>query len=193
VPVRLLSLGQRVRADIAAAMVHGPQLLYLDEPTIGLDVVAKDRIRGFLRQINREHGTTIILTTHDLRDIEATCGRVVMIHHGRLTFDGGIDQLRGTFGDICTLVVTVAAPTGQTAERGPLDATALSGMADTLPPGLRLTGADSDHLTFEFDRAVLPATTAINAVCAVLPVLDVSLQETDLESVVRRVYGEVAS
>ena len=93
-PVRSLSLGQRMRADLAAALLHDPPLLFLDEPTIGLDVVAKERIRGFIRQMNRERGTTVILTTHDLGDVEKLCERVIMIDHGRLMFDGALDELR---------------------------------------------------------------------------------------------------
>ena len=95
-PVRKVSLGQRMRADLAASLLHGPELLFLDEPTIGLDLIAKDAIRTFLVDINREFGTTILLTTHDLRDIEILAERVLVIDGGRLLFDGSIEDLRGT-------------------------------------------------------------------------------------------------
>ncbi|KGE00188.1 ATP-binding cassette domain-containing protein [Rhizobium sp. YS-1r] len=97
-PVRHLSLGQRMRAEIAMALMHDPRILFLDEPTIGLDVVAKDVVRKFLSRINRERGTTIILTTHDLQDIEEICPRLIMVDEGRLLFDGAIGELRSRFG-----------------------------------------------------------------------------------------------
>lgn len=92
-PVRQLSLGQRMRGDIAAALLHDPEVLYLDEPTIGLDVVSKVKVRGFLRELNEERGTTVLLTTHDLTDIEQLCKRVMVIDHGRLMYDGQLDGL----------------------------------------------------------------------------------------------------
>jgi ABC-2 type transport system ATP-binding protein len=104
-PVRQLSLGQRMRADLAAALLHDPAILFLDEPTIGLDVVAKERIRQFLLQINHDRGVTVILTTHDLEDITRLCQRVVLIDHGRVIYDGGLEQLRARFGRQRTLVV----------------------------------------------------------------------------------------
>lgn len=105
VPVRQLSLGQRMRGDIAAALLPDPEVLYLDEPTIGLDVVSKAKVRGFLREVNAERGTTVLLTTHDLTDIEQLCRRVMVIDHGRLVYDGGLDGLRAAGGGERTLVV----------------------------------------------------------------------------------------
>ncbi|MEV8639137.1 ATP-binding cassette domain-containing protein [Streptosporangium sp. NPDC051023] len=98
-PVRQLSLGQRMRGDVTAALLHDPAVLVLDEPTIGLDVVSKAAMREFLRRINAERGTTVLLTTHDLGDIEKLCRRVMLIDHGRLTFDGTLDDLRATAPD----------------------------------------------------------------------------------------------
>ncbi|MFI7612571.1 ATP-binding cassette domain-containing protein [Nonomuraea terrae] len=95
-PVRQLSLGQRMRGDLAAALLHAPDVLVLDEPTIGLDVVSKAGIRDFLRRVNAERGTTVLLTTHDLGDIERLCRRVVLIGHGRLAFDGSLEELMAT-------------------------------------------------------------------------------------------------
>ena len=94
-PVRQLSLGQRIRGELTAAMLHGPELLFLDEPTIGLDVVAKQRVRDFLVEINREDGVTVMLTTHDLGDIERLCNRLLVIDHGSLIWDGGIAGAEG--------------------------------------------------------------------------------------------------
>ncbi|MCG5217381.1 ATP-binding cassette domain-containing protein [Streptosporangium sp. KLBMP 9127] len=113
-PVRQLSLGQRMRGDITAALLHDPAVLVLDEPTIGLDVVSKAAMRGFLRDLNAEQGTTVLLTTHDLGDIERLCRRVMVIDHGRLTFDGTVDALRATapeessIEDVVTRLYTAA-------------------------------------------------------------------------------------
>src|SRR5207245_8770445 len=97
-PVRQLSLGQRIRGELTAAMLHDPEILFLDEPTIGLDVVAKQRVRDFLVEINREQGVTVLLTTHDLGDIERLCNRLLVIDHGSLIWDGGIDELKEAYG-----------------------------------------------------------------------------------------------
>ena len=104
-PVRQLSLGQRMRGDITAALLHDPEILYLDEPTIGLDVVSKGRLREFLRPLNAERGTTLLLTTHDLQDIEALCRRVIVIDHGTAVFDGPLADLHRQGGSTRTLVV----------------------------------------------------------------------------------------
>ncbi|MCY7485685.1 ABC transporter ATP-binding protein [Paenibacillus alvei] len=97
-PVRKLSLGQRMRCELVASLLHRPSVLFLDEPTIGLDIVVKTEIREFLKQLNAEHGTTILLTTHDLQDIEALCTRVIMLDDGRIIYDGGLDALKSTWG-----------------------------------------------------------------------------------------------
>src|SRR5262249_49460136 len=104
-PVRQLSLGQRMRGDITAALLHDPEILYLDEPTIGLDVVSKGRLRDFLRTLNAERGTTLMLTTHDLQDIEALCDRVIVIDPGTAVFDGPLGGLHRQGGSSRTLVV----------------------------------------------------------------------------------------
>src|SRR6266487_4683206 len=108
-PVRQLSLGQRMRGDLAAALLHDPELLYLDEPTIGLDVVAKARIREFLLSINAEYGTTILLTTHDMDDVETLCPRMLIVDHGRKLYDGTIASIRERFGGERMLVAVLDA------------------------------------------------------------------------------------
>ena len=97
-PVRKLSLGQRMRCELVAALLHNPSIIFLDEPTIGLDIVVKSEIRDFLKDMNREHGTTILLTTHDLQDIEALCSRVIMLDDGRIIYDGGLEELKQRWG-----------------------------------------------------------------------------------------------
>jgi ABC-2 type transport system ATP-binding protein len=97
-PVRKLSLGQRMRCELAAALLHSPEVIFLDEPTIGLDIVVKTKIREFLKEMNQRNGTTILLTTHDLQDIEALCTRVVMLDEGKIIYDGGLRQLKEKWG-----------------------------------------------------------------------------------------------
>jgi len=117
-PVRQLSLGQRIRGELTASMLHEPELLFLDEPTIGLDVVAKQRVRNFLVEINREDGVTVMLTTHDLGDIERLCNRLLVIDHGSLIWDGGIPELKERFGGERTLVVDLEEPAAPLAVEG---------------------------------------------------------------------------
>ena len=105
VPVRQLSLGQRVRADIAAALLHDPAILFLDEPTIGVDVVSKDRLRTFIKEINAARKVTVLLTTHDMNEIEKMCRRVIIIDHGRLIYDGSIEAIRAQYGSQRVLAV----------------------------------------------------------------------------------------
>ncbi len=111
-PVRQLSLGQRMRAEIVMALLHDPKILFLDEPTIGLDVVAKDAVRKFLAEINRERGVTIILTTHDLQDIEQLCPRLIMVDDGKLLFDGELGRLRTALGSRRRLVLSFGTDPG---------------------------------------------------------------------------------
>ena len=117
-PVRQLSLGQRMRGDFAAAMLHDPKIVYLDEPTIGLDVVAKEAIREFIARINAERGTTILLTTHDLADVERLCRRIVLIDRGTLIYDGDVERIKSEYGRFRTLVVRFGEPVERPASRG---------------------------------------------------------------------------
>lgn len=171
-PVRQLSLGQRMRGDFAAAMLHEPRVVFLDEPTIGLDVVAKEAIRSFIAEVNTERGTTFILTTHDLADVERLCRRIVLIDHGRLIYDGTVERLRDEYGTHRTLVVQFCAPPGD----------------------VRLEGTDveSDGLTsrFRFDRRTASAEMLIRRIADAYPVNDVSIEEPDLETIIRRIYSE---
>jgi ABC-2 type transport system ATP-binding protein len=117
-PVRQLSLGQRMRGDFAAAMLHDPKIVYLDEPTIGLDLVAKEAIRTFIAEVNRERGATFILTTHDLADVERLCRRIVLIDHGRLVYDGEVESLKEQYGTHRTLVVEFSENCAEVAVEG---------------------------------------------------------------------------
>src|SRR5579875_2528556 len=172
-PVRQLSLGQRMRADFAAAMLHDPKIVYLDEPTIGLDVVAKEAVREFVRRINQERGTTVILTTHDLADVERLCRRIVLIDGGRIVFDGPIDRLRDEYGTHRTLVVTMAET------------------CDTLAfPHTELTEQQGNVVHLRFDRRRVTAEQLIRQVTERCTIRDVSIVEPELEDIIRRIYLE---
>lgn len=172
-PVRSLSLGQRMRADICAALLHDPALLFLDEPTIGLDVVAKERIRQFIQHINRERGTTVLLTTHDLSDVEKLCERVMIIDRGRLLFDGELNTLLHRFGGQRELVVDYA----QNYESMTVD-------------GAEVVKRDGRRVTYRFDRDVISASGLIGRLSARYRIRDLEVREPDIEATVRRIYEE---
>ena len=170
-PVRQLSLGQRMRGDIAAALLHDPEILYLDEPTIGLDVISKGRLREFLRALNARRGTTLMLTTHDLQDIEALCDRVIVIDHGTSVFDGPLASLHLYGGSTRTLVVD---------------------LVDEAPP-IEVVGAQTRRvegprqwLSFPADASAAPI---VAAVAAAYDVADLSIQEPAIEDVIRDLYA----
>ncbi|MDQ6895036.1 MAG: ATP-binding cassette domain-containing protein [Actinomycetota bacterium] len=174
-PVRQLSLGQRMRAEIAAALLHSPELLVLDEPTIGLDVLSKQRLREFLRAERAERGTTLLLTTHDMGDVGRLCERVLVVDHGRLAFDGTLPALAGTVGARRVLVVDLAAP-----------APPLTGIPETT---LLTTEADGMRQRLAFDAAATTAATVLAAVSGRAEVRDLAIEEPDIEDVVRRIYS----
>ncbi len=180
-PVRQLSLGQRMRGDLAAAMLYEPRILYLDEPTVGLDVVAKERTRQFVERINRETGTTVMLTTHDLADVERLCKRIVFIDAGTVLYDGPVDRLKRRYAPWRTLDATLAG-----------DAAA-DGEAHLNLPGVESVERQEGRLRIRFDPANIAVTDLIGAVAARQPVSDISIVEPDLESVVRQIVeaGEV--
>jgi ABC-2 type transport system ATP-binding protein len=173
-PVRQLSLGQRMRGDLAAALVHDPELLVLDEPTIGLDVISKATVRAFLTRLNTERGTTILLTTHDLGDIERLCRRVMVIDHGRLAYDGSLTELRATIDADRILIVDLARPA---------------------PP---ITVAGARVVRTEGPRqwlAIPPAGNAAAVVAAVAgryEVEDIALREPGIEELITRLYRTAA-
>ncbi len=170
-PVRALSLGQRMRADICAALMHDPPLLFLDEPTIGLDVVAKERIRQFILHINRQRGVTVILTTHDLSDVEKLCDRVMIIDQGRLLFDGQLDALRDRFGGKRELVVDFAELYEQV------------DVADA-----EVVGREGRRVTYRFERGAITASALIGRLSAQYRIQDLQVREPDIEDTVRRIY-----
>ena len=170
-PVRQLSLGQRMRGDITAALLHDPEILYLDEPTIGLDVVSKGRLREFLRALNTERGTTLMLTTHDLQDIEALCDRVIVIDRGTAVFDGPLAGLHEQGGSTRTLVVDLVD------ESAPISV-----------PGatVRRVEGPRQWLSFPADASAAPI---VGAIAAAYDLADLSIQEPDIEDVIRDLYA----
>jgi ABC-2 type transport system ATP-binding protein len=167
-PVRQLSLGQRIRGELTASMLHEPELLFLDEPTIGLDVVAKQRVRDFLVEINRERGVTVLLTTHDLGDIERLCKRLLVIDHGSLIWDGRIDELRERYGGERTLIVDLEEPAP------PLEI-----------EGARVEKVDGPRQWLRFRG---PAAELTARVASAARLVDLQITEPDIEEIVRRIY-----
>ena len=168
-PVRQLSLGQRIRGELTASMLHEPELLFLDEPTIGLDVVAKQRVRDFLVEINRERGVTVLLTTHDLGDIERLCRRLLVIDHGSLIWDGGIDELKERYGGDRLLIVDLERPA----------------------PPLQIDGASVERVDGprQWLRFRGPAAELTARVAAATRLVDLQIAEPDIEEIVRRIYA----
>jgi ABC-2 type transport system ATP-binding protein len=167
-PVRQLSLGQRIRGELTASMLHGPELLFLDEPTIGLDVVAKQRVRDFLVEINRQDGVTVLLTTHDLGDIERLCERLLVLDHGSLIWDGRIADLRTRYGDERTLVVDLEEPAPPLAVEG-----------------ARVERIDGPRQWLRFRGSAAELTARVAAAARVV---DLQIAEPDIEEIVRRIY-----
>ncbi|MEU4764716.1 ATP-binding cassette domain-containing protein [Actinosynnema sp. NPDC023794] len=174
-PVRQLSLGQRMRGEVTASLLHGPELLVLDEPTIGLDLESKERLREFLADLNTHRGTTLLLTTHDLDDIERLCPRLVVIDRGTVLADGALDELRAEVAPERVLVVDLEKPSGE-----------LAGLHGVTSSRIDLNGL-RHHLTFR--RADTTAAALISAVAARAEVHDLVVVEPEIDDVVRRLYA----
>ena len=169
--VRQLSLGQRMRAEIVMALLHDPKVLFLDEPTIGLDVVAKDAVRKFLAEVNRERGVTIILTTHDLQDIESICPRLVMVDHARLIFDGELRKLRASLGSARRLTLEFGA------DPGVLPLTTAT-----------LTGDDGLRKHYVIEREDVSLVDVLSEIGNDRDLKDIALEEPNIEEVIRTFY-----
>lgn len=172
-PVRSLSLGQRMRADLAAALLHEPRLLFLDEPTIGLDVVAKDRIRRFIQDVHQQGRTTIILTTHDLSDVEKLCERVMILDQGKLLYDGYLSSLVERFEEQRSLVVTFAEDYPQV------------GL-----PGLPEPICEGRQATYLFYSRQNNATELIQQLFQRFKIADLEVRRPELEVTIRRIYEQ---
>lgn len=173
VPVRQLSLGQRMRCDLAAALLHAPPILFLDEPTIGLDAVSKLAVRDFIHRLNRERGVTVILTTHDLDDIEALCSRVIVISGGRILSDGSLADLRARFARERWLTVDLADAAAAIDE-----------------PGATVVRREGARVCLSFDPTAVRVEELIGRVTARHAVRDLFVENPPIERIVARVYGE---
>jgi ABC-2 type transport system ATP-binding protein len=173
VPVRNLSLGQKMRAELAATLIHEPQIVYLDEPTIGLDLIVKERIREFIKEQNRTRNTTVILTTHDLGDIEEVCQRVIIIDAGKLIYDGPLSTIKDRFGKFREITFETVKPVGS------ID----------LPIGAEIAAQEERKLSLRFDRTITTASQVAASLMNQIEVADFSLAEPDLSSIVKQIYS----
>ncbi|NLN66058.1 MAG: ATP-binding cassette domain-containing protein [Clostridiaceae bacterium] len=171
-PARSLSLGQRMRCEIAASLLHKPKILFLDEPTIGLDAVSKIAVRQFIKKLNTEHGTTVILTTHDMQDIEALTERILLIGKGRILLDGSLDELKKHSSSRKTLVVEY------------------TGVMPTTSEGMTLKEMKDGRLIITLDPEILPVSDAITHLAAEADLTDVSVSGITAEEMVAELYRE---
>lgn len=175
VPVRQLSLGQRVRADIAAALMHSPSILFLDEPTIGVDMISKDRLRTFIKEINRERRVTVLLTTHDMNEIERICQRIIIIDHGRILYDGNLEKIRSHYGSDRILVVEFDEE-----------------VPDFSIPEVVHQRSEGRKKWFVFNRFKTPVSDLIATVSANYAVVDLTVEEQKIEEVIKSIYLDQA-
>lgn len=175
VPVRQLSLGQRMRCDLAASLLHAPSLLFLDEPTIGLDALAKLAVRGFVHRLNRDRGVTILLTTHNLDDIEALCNRVMVINRGQILSDGTLEGLRARVTHERWLIVDLVQPE-----------------AEVVDPDAEVIRQDGHRVCLRFDPQRVSPTELIRRIAARYPIRDLFVQNPPIEEIVARLYTEAA-
>lgn len=181
-PVRTLSLGQRMRADIAAALLHNPKVLFLDEPTIGLDVVVKDNIRKAIQEINRKQKTTVILTTHDLSDIELLCKRIVMIDKGEKIFDGNLSDLKQKYGQIRSLSFVLVDEA---------DINKLTFDTDfNFGDGDLSVECDKTVVNIRFDSSIVSVEKMLSYILSKIHVKDITAKDADIEEIIRRIYRQ---
>lgn len=173
VPVRQLSLGQRMRCDLAAALLHAPPLLFLDEPTIGLDAVSKLAVRDFIKRLNRERGVTVILTTHDMDDIEALCTRIIVIGQGRILSDGTLESLRQRVTRERWLIVDLEEAQAQVTD-----------------PQARVLRRERHRVTLGYDPAVTSTADLIRRITAQHAVRDLFVENPPIEQIIARLYEE---
>lgn len=169
--VRHLSLGQRVRCDLAAALLHDPPVVFLDEPTIGMDVVVKEQVRALLRHQVEQRGRTVLLTTHDMTEVERLAERVVLVNHGRVVLDGSLEEIRARFGGAWRIRATLHADE-----------------AWSVPAGLAVVSRQGPHVTFGPENGSLNAHQALRRIIECFEVIDIRVEETEIEDVMRAAY-----
>jgi len=169
-PVRNLSLGERMKCELVAGLLHRPDVLFLDEPTLGLDVSMQGRLRRFLAEYNRRNGVTVILTSHYMADVVALCPRVILIHHGQLLYDGELNGLTERLAPFKLIRVTLSGANCQSA----------------LPAGLDVIERENGQLTLRVGRAEAPSLTA--HLLSTLPVADLAVEDPPIEAVIDQIY-----
>lgn len=175
--VRQLSLGEKMRCEIAAAFIHNPKIVYLDEPTIGLDVMAKESIRSFIKYINKEKRTTIILTTHDLKDIEELCNRVIIIEKGRILYDGSLSEIMRRFGKFSTVYFKINSKKN-----------ILRNIFDKESDLLCLIDENEYELKFHINRQKTTITELMNLITPYCNIVDLNITDPSIESIVKDIY-----
>lgn len=176
-PVRTLSLGQRMRADLAAALIHNPKIIYLDEPTIGLDVVVKESVRKAIKNINEKYGTTIILTTHDLNDIEELCNRIIIIDKGKKIYDGELEGVKEQFGYLTTIEI-------QLKDKSNIEKINFARFKDD---DFKLNMKES-KVSITFNKNNISSADIIGEVMKKSKVIDFNIKETSIEDIVKKMY-----
>jgi ABC-2 type transport system ATP-binding protein len=174
-PVRQLSLGQRMRADISVALLHNPDILYLDEPTIGLDVVVKERIREFILEVNKTRNTTVILATHDMSDIERLSSRVMVINSGKIMYDGNLNTLKRKYGTEETIVADLLGKIEDTNELYSL--------------GVDEVNYADNKITIKYDSTKINSSTVVRWLVDKAETKDISITVTPIEDVIRKMYA----
>lgn len=172
-PVRQLSLGQRMRADIVAALIHSPEIVFFDEPTIGIDVVGKETIRTFIRRLNEQDNVTMIFTTHDMRDIEKTCRRLIIINEGSKIYDGSLSEIRSRFVTQRRLDVTFA----ENMNIAPIE-------------NVTVNDLENNKKRFVFETGSVQVNDLMNRLLSEYNVRDINISEPDIESIIRNIYNK---
>ena len=175
-PVRTLSLGQRMRADLAASMLHNPKILFLDEPTIGMDVLVKERIRQAIHALNAKYHTTVVLTTHDMADIENLCSRIIMIEKGKIIYDGPLGNIKRRFGNIKTLTLTVPPSVN------PEDVEPYSEDVKMI--------MDEDKVVLQFDADKVVLENVVQYAFSKLHAIDMKIADISIEDVVKKILSQ---
>ena len=175
-PVRQLSLGQRMRSDIVASLLHSPEIVFFDEPTIGVDIIGKETIRNFIRELNEQDNVTMIFTTHDMQDIEQTCKRIIIIDKGSLMFDGSLQDIRGKYGTTRRLI----AEFNEEVTVEPISKVAIENLGDR-------------KMSFTFDNNVVDVNKLMHEILEKYSVRDITVAEPEIESIIQKMYnGEVS-
>ena len=175
-PVRQLSLGQRMRSDIVASLLHSPEIVFFDEPTIGVDIIGKETIRNFIRELNEQDKVTMIFTTHDMQDIEQTCKRIIIIDKGSLMFDGSLQDIRGKYGTTRRLI----AEFNEEVTVEPISKVAIENLGDR-------------KMSFTFDNNVVDVNKLMHEILGKYSVRDITVAEPEIESIIQKMYnGEVS-